>query len=58
MLYSCLYSLCVSSQVNSKVDGKAPVHWAIQASNVHALKCLLEHHADVNILVSDMMDIC
>ena len=39
-------------QVNSKVDGKAPIHWAIQANSIDALKCLLEHHADANILVS------
>ena len=39
-------------QVNSKVDGKAPIHWAIEANCIDALKCLLEHHADVNILVS------
>ena len=39
-------------QVNSKVDGKAPVHWAIKSNNIDALKCLLDHHADVNILVS------
>ena len=42
----------MSLQVNSKVDGKAPIHWAIQASNIDPLKCLLEHHANANILVS------
>ena len=48
--------IVISLQVNSKVDGKAPIHWAIQTNNIDALKCLLEHHADVNILVS--VDAC
>ena len=55
MTSSCKSSVCMlifAIQVNNKVDGKAPIHWAIQANNVGTLKCLLEHHADVNILVS------
>ena len=43
------------AQVNSKVEQKAPILWAIQASMVNTLKCLLDHHADVNILVSATM---
>ena len=48
----------MSLQVNSKVDGKAPIHWAIQANNIDAVKCLLEHHADVNVLVSTIEYVC
>ena len=48
-LYVCIFP---TIQVNSKVDGKAPIHWAIQENNIEALKCLLGHNADVDILVS------
>lgn len=50
-LVMCINNV-ISLQVNSKVDGKAPIHWAIQANSIDALKCLLDHYADVNILVS------
>lgn len=38
-----------------RLDGEAPLHWASRKGNCEAIKLLLDHGADVNVLDDDQM---